>query len=188
MPKLNRIYTRSGDDGQTLLSDGSRVWKDSQRVIAYGMVDEFNASIGVALTMKLDDRLEVILRTIQNELFHLGADLSYPGTGQDEKMVVPRIQETHVKRLEQFIEEFVSIVGPLENFILPGGSSGSAYLHIARTICRRVEREVVILMKAEEVNPHVLPYLNRLSDLLFVMARYENKQRGVDEHLWDSHA
>lgn len=185
MPRLTKIYTRTGDAGDTGLSGGQRVPKDSLRVSAYGTVDELNSSIGVALAAGLCDRLAELLPAIQNELFHLGSDLSFL---EEDKVAykIPQIEARHVQRLEAVIDEMTAVVGPLRNFILPGGSSGSAHLHVARTICRRAERETITLSREEGVGPFVIPYLNRLSDALFVMARYENHARGVAEPLWDT--
>jgi cob(I)alamin adenosyltransferase len=187
MPRLTKIYTRQGDDGLTGLSGGQRVPKDSLRVAAYGTVDELNSQIGVALAAGLGDRLAEILPGIQNELFHLGSDLSF--LEEDKaKYPLPQIESRHVERLERLIDEMTTVVGPLQNFILPGGSPGSAHLHVARTVCRRAERDVIALTRKESVGPFVVQYLNRLSDALFVMARYENHQRGMAEPLWDSMA
>jgi cob(I)alamin adenosyltransferase len=187
MPRLTKIYTRQGDEGQTSLSGGQRVPKDSLRVIAYGTVDELNSLLGVALASGLCDRLAEVLPDIQNELFHLGSDLSF--LEEDKaKFPVPQIEPRHVERLEALIDEMTAVVGPLQNFILPGGSPGSAHLHVARAVCRRAERDVITLARGEGVGPHVIRYLNRLSDALFVMARYENHARGVAEPLWDSMA
>jgi cob(I)alamin adenosyltransferase len=185
MPRLTKLYTRKGDDGMTALGSKQRVPKDALRVAAYGTVDELNSAIGVALAHGLSARLAELLPVIQNELFHLGSDLCF--TEEDkETFQIPQMEEKHVTRLEELTDEMSSAVSPLENFILPGGSVGAAHLHVARTVCRRAEREVVTLRREESVGPHVLSYLNRLSDLLFAMARYENKERGVDEPLWDT--
>jgi len=184
MPRLTKLYTRKGDDGTTALGGGQRVPKDSLRVGAYGTVDELNSAIGVALAHGLSARLSEVLPVIQNELFHLGSDLCFLEEDKT-KYQIPQIEERHIEKLEQLIDEFNAVVGPLENFILPGGSIGSAHLHLARAICRRAERGVMTLSYAEPVGPFGLPYLTRLSDLLFVMARYENKQRGVAEPLWN---
>ncbi len=184
MPRLTKIYTRKGDDGTTGLGGGQRVPKDSLRVQAYGTVDELNSLIGVALAHGLSPRLAEVLPTIQNELFHLGSDLCFIEEDKT-KHKIPQIEARHVEKLEQLIDELNEAVGPLENFILPGGSIGSAHLHVARTACRRAEREVIALSRVEPVGAFVMPYLNRLSDVLFVMARYENKQRSVPEPLWD---
>jgi cob(I)alamin adenosyltransferase len=183
MPRLTRIYTRTGDEGMTGLGGGRRVPKDSARVRAYGTVDELNSAIGVALALGLTGRLTTELGSIQNELFDLGSDLCWPE--YDERRArIPTVQPKHVERLEQLIDELNEIVGPLTNFLLPGGAAGAAQLHVARTICRRAERETITLSHEEPIGELVLPYLNRLSDALFVMARFENRERGVDEPLW----
>ena len=185
MPRLTKLYTRKGDDGTTALGGGQRVPKESLRVAGYGAVDELNAAIGVALAQGLSAKLAEVLPVIQNELFHLGSDLCF--LEEDKaKYQIPLIEDRHVKTLEVLIDELNVVVGPLENFILPGGSPGAAYLHVARTGCRRAERDVTELSRTEPIGGYVLPYLNRLSDLLFVMARYENKQRDVPEPLWDT--
>ena len=186
MPRLTTIYTRKGDEGETSLGGGQRVPKDSARVAAYGTVDELNSAIGVALAYGLSQRLMETLPVIQNELFHLGSDLAFREEDKQTNQL-PQIEERHMQQLEKWIDELNDIVGPLQNFILPGGSIGAAQLHLARTICRRAERAVLTLARAEPIGPWVLPYLNRLSDLLFVMARYENRQRHGSEPLWNSH-
>jgi cob(I)alamin adenosyltransferase len=183
MPRLTKIYTKTGDSGITGLGGGRRVAKDSPRVRAYGTVDELNSAIGVALSLGLSDRLVTELATIQNELFDLGSDLCWPAD-DDRRGRIPTVQPHHVERLERLIDELNEVVGPLTNFLLPGGSPGAAALHVARTICRRAEREAITLAHDDAIGELVLPYLNRLSDALFVMARYENHERGVDEPLW----
>ena len=183
MPRLTRIYTKTGDEGMTGLGGGRRVAKDSARVRAYGTVDELNSTIGVALALGLTDRLATELGRIQNELFDLGSDLCWP-EDDERRGAIPTVQPHHVEYLEGLIDEFNAIVGPLTNFVLPGGSAGAAQLHVARTVCRRAEREAISLARDEPIGEHVLPYLNRLSDALFVMARYENHERGADEPLW----
>lgn len=185
MPRLTKIYTRQGDQGLTGLGGGQRVPKDSLRVAAYGTVDELNSCLGVALASGLSRRLAEELPAIQNELFHLGSDLSFLEEDK-QRYKLPQIEQRHIDKLERLIDEFSAVVGPLENFILPGGSIGSAHLHVARAVCRRAERDVVALAREEPVGPFVVQYLNRLSDALFVIARYENHQRGVSEPLWDS--
>lgn len=185
VPRLTRIYTRSGDDGTTGLGGGQRVSKDSPRVAAYGTVDELNAALGLALALGLVPRLAEVLPSIQNELFHLGSDLCF--VEEDKRTrAMPLIETRHVGRLEELIDEMNAVVGPLENFVLPGGAPGAAALHVARTVCRRAERDVTSLSRLESVGPAVLTYLNRLSDALFVMSRFENHQRGVPEPLWNS--
>lgn len=185
MPKLTKIYTRTGDAGMTALGSRQRVSKDALRVQAYGTVDELNAALGLARALGLSYRLAALLPAIQNELFHLGSDLSF--TEEDKQTYrIPEIEPRHVEALEAFIDELNDIVGPLENFILPGGTPGAAALHVARTVCRRAERDVVSLSRQEPVGQHVLSYLNRLSDALFVMARYENHASGQLETTWNS--
>lgn len=187
MPRLTTLYTRKGDDGTTALGGGQRVPKDALRVCAYGTVDELNSALGVALAHGLSARLAEALPPIQNELFHLGSDLCFVEADK-ARYAIPQVEERHVQRLEHLIDELNAAVGPLENFILPGGSIGAAHLHLARTVCRRAEREITALAREEPVGAFVLQYLNRLSDALFVMARYENQQRGFPEPLWDSRA
>lgn len=183
MPRLTKIYTKQGDRGQTSLGGGQRVDKDTLRVQVYGTVDELNSHIGVALAAGLCPRLTQELTRIQNELFDCGSDLCF--LEEDKaKFPIPQIEERHVQKLEALMDELTAAVGPLENFILPGGAPGAAHLHVARTVCRRAEREVTTLARAEGVGPYVLQYLNRLSDALFVMARYENLQKEVPEPLW----
>lgn len=187
MPRVTKLYTRKGDDGTTALGTKQRVNKDDPRIQAYGTVDELNSTIGLALALGLTPRLTEELSRIQNDLFHLGSSLSFP-EDELEQFKVPRIEQRHIDALEKLIDELNAVVGPLQNFILPGGASGAATLQVARTVCRRAERLVVSLLKSGQVKATDLAYLNRLSDALFVMARYENKQRGVEEPLWDSRA
>ena len=185
MPRLTRIYTRKGDDGTTALGGGQRLSKDAPRVGTYGTADELNAGLGVAIASGLTPRLAEVLPAIQNELFHLGSDLCFV---EDDKarFAIPQIEARHVEALERLIDELNEVVGPLENFILPGGTIGAAHLHVARTVCRRAEREAIALARQERIGPYVIAYLNRLSDALFVMARYENHGRGGPEPTWDS--
>jgi cob(I)alamin adenosyltransferase len=187
MPRITRVYTRTGDDGTTALGDGGRVPKDSLRVEAYGTVDELNSVLGVALSEKLDPEVAAALRRIQNELFHLGADLCVREK-QKEKRPVPRIEDRQIVALEGLMDALSEKLAPLENFVLPGGARGAAALHVARTVCRRAERLVVALSREEAVGADTVRYLNRLSDALFVLARYENKRAGVPDVLWDSRA
>jgi cob(I)alamin adenosyltransferase len=183
MPRLTKIYTKGGDLGMTALGGGQRVPKDALRVGVYGAVDELNSQIGLALALGLCDRLAAVLPSIQNELFDLGSDLCFLEEDKG-KFPLPQMEPRHVARLEALIDEMMAVVGPLENFILPGGAPGASQLHVARTVCRRAEREAATLAREEGVGPHVLAYLNRLSDALFVMARYENHAQGVPEPLW----
>jgi len=183
MPRLDRIYTKTGDAGETGLGGGRRVPKDSRRVVTYGTVDELNSQLGVALATGLCARLTAELPSIQNELFDLGSDLCWP-SDDPRRSRIPTVEARHIEKLERIIDELNAELEPLQNFLLPGGSMGAAQLHVARTICRRAEREAVRLGRDEAIGEHVLEYLNRLSDALFVMARYENQQRGVAEPLW----
>lgn len=185
MPRLTKIYTRQGDEGNTKLSGGQSVPKNSARVAAFGSVDELNSHIGLAIALGLNADLEEALSTIQNELFHLGSDLSFLEEDK-QKIQIPQIEARHIAALEAIIDKLGDAVGPLENFILPGGTPGAAQLHVARTVCRRAERDVVSLAQIEPIGPHVAVYLNRLSDALFMMSRFQNKQNGVPDTLWNS--
>ena len=187
VPRLTKITTKTGDDGTTSLGSGERVPKDALRIEAFGTVDELNSVIGAALAHGLEPSLASELARIQNDLFHLGSNLSILESPSGAK-AGPRIEERHVAALERTIERMTAELGPLTNFILPGGSVGAAGLHVARTVCRRAERLVVALAAAEPVGSHVVVYLNRLSDALFVMARWENRHRGVADVTWDSRA
>jgi cob(I)alamin adenosyltransferase len=187
MPKITRIYTRGGDQGKTSLGGGQRVKKYELRIEAYGTVDELNSQIGLAIATGLDPELSALLRVVQNELFHLGSDLCILEEDK-QKFPVPRVEQRHIDKLEQILDRLTEEVGPLENFILPGGSPGAAQLHVARTVCRRAERHLAQLADQEPVGPFTLGYLNRLSDTLFVLARAENKRQAVEETYWDSRA
>lgn len=187
MPRITKVYTRTGDDGTTALGGGQRIPKSSDRISVYGTVDELNSKLGEALAAGVDPALAPELLRIQNELFHLGSDLCVLEEDK-ERMPVPRVEKRHVEGLEELIDRLSAELEPLENFVLPGGGAGAARLHVARTICRRAERELVALAAEEEVGEQTVPYLNRLSDALFVMARFENKQKGVPDVLWDSRA
>jgi cob(I)alamin adenosyltransferase len=187
MPRITRVYTRTGDDGTTGLGGGQRVPKDAPRIEAYGTVDELASQIGVALAAGLDPRLAEVLLRVQNDLFNLGSDLCI--LEEDKaRLPVPVVEERHVVALEQLMDALSEELAPLDNFILPGGSPGAAHLHVSRTVCRRAERLVVTLARLEPVGPWTVRYLNRLSDALFVMARYENLRRGVPDLLWNSRA
>jgi cob(I)alamin adenosyltransferase len=180
--KLDRIYTRSGDDGRTSLGDGARLPKFHTRVAAYGSVDEANSVIGVALPHIGDTDIRSVLSHIQNDLFDLGADLCRPE--REHRKVEPlRISEQQVKWVEEKIELFNSTMAPLASFVIPGGNHASAHLHHARTVVRRAERHMTETAYQEPVNPAALKYANRLSDLLFVLARYLN-EKGHTEILW----
>ncbi len=176
--RITRVYTKSGDAGKTSLVDGSRVSKDDPRVAAYGDVDELNSLLGIARVGLDDQQLDGALGRIQNELFIVGADLASP-----VEIQVPRITEEHISEMEQFIDLLLEELEPLREFILPGGTRLGATLHLARTVARRAERTVVTLSAQSEINQRAIIYLNRLSDLLFVMARVANKRYGVMEEL-----
>ena len=184
MVVLNRIYTRTGDDGTTALGTGERRAKHDLRVCAYGTVDETNAAIGVArLHVAALPDIDAMLARIQNDLFDLGADLATPDTGADLGYEPLRIVGTQVDRLERDIDTLNAPLKPLRSFVLPAGTPAAAHLHVARTVCRRAERQVVELAATmgEIVSPAAVKYLNRLSDLLFVMSRAANARAGGPE-------
>jgi cob(I)alamin adenosyltransferase len=183
MVRLTKIYTRTGDAGDTHLGDMSRVRKTSPRVGAYGDVDELNSVIGLALVTSLPAEYVRWLGQIQNDLFDLGADLCVPEGGDPERSRL-RVTSPQVAALEGWCDEVNEGLSDLTSFILPGGSPAAAALHHARTVCRRAERSVIVLADAEHVNPDAVRYLNRLSDLLFLLARGANKAAGVDDVLW----
>ncbi len=174
--RITKVYTKTGDKGLTSLIGGMRISKASPRVEAYGDVDELNAVLGIAQTETLDGEVKRVINEIQNDLFIIGADLASPPGIQ-----VPRIKKERIEELEKIIDDFLEELDPLKEFILPSGRGGGPYLHLARTVSRRAERRVVKLMEEEQVNEDVLVYLNRLSDLLFVMARIENKRGNFEE-------
>jgi len=192
MVKLTRIYTRGGDGGQTSLGDGARVPKHDPRVAAYGTVDETNATIGL-VRLHAEGELDAMLGRVQNDLFDLGADLCRPesdpgghgGGGDGEKArAALRINATQVERLETEIDAVNGALAELTSFVLPGGSPAAANLHLARTVSRRAEREITALSQAETLNPEAVRYINRLSDLLFVLARHANGD-GARDVLWE---
>jgi cob(I)alamin adenosyltransferase len=180
---LNRIYTKSGDAGETGLGDGSRVPKDAPRVAAFGEVDELNAVLGLVCANCPDCPERALLFTIQNDLFDVGGDLCVPISSNEETEKMLRIVPAQYERLEKAIDRLNADLQPLRSFILPGGTLAAAWLHLARTVCRRAERAVVALSHTEKVNPHALIYLNRLSDFLFVLARVAN-DGGKGDVLW----
>lgn len=183
MVHLNRIVTKTGDGGDTALGDGRRVAKDDARIEAIGAVDELNAGIGLILAHDPHLSEHGLLQSVQNDLFDVGADLCLPVPASEKAGEKLRVPATHAERLESAIERINAELKPLTSFVLPGGSAAAAWCHLARTVCRRAERAVVTLMRAEQVNPQVLIYLNRLSDLLFVLARHFNRE-GRGDVMW----
>jgi cob(I)alamin adenosyltransferase len=185
MVYLSRIYTKSGDRGETGLGDGRRVPKDDPRVAAYGSVDELNAVLGLLLAQTPGWAEAELLRGIQNDLFDVGADLCVP-SGAEDSSGPPRlrVRPEQARRLEEAIDRLNAGLAPLHSFVLPGGSPAAAWCHLARTVCRRAERAVVTLARTEPGNPEVIVYLNRLSDLLFVLARACN-DNGRGDVLWE---
>jgi cob(I)alamin adenosyltransferase len=179
--RLTRIYTRGGDGGETSLGDGSRVSKTDPRIEAYGAVDELNAVLGLALACDLPAAFRPWLQRVQNDLFDLGADLSVPTSDSRERL---RIDPEQVVWLESLCDDVNAELPPLRSFVLPGGGEAAARLHIARTVCRRAERRAVALAAGEPVNAAALEYLNRLSDLLFILARAAAAAAGEVEPLW----
>jgi cob(I)alamin adenosyltransferase len=180
---LSRIYTKSGDAGDTGLGDGTRVPKDHVRVEAYGQVDELNAVLGLVAASCPDAPEAALLKEIQNDLFDVGADLCVPPAAGEEPGKSLRVTPGQVEKLEKAIDRVNEGLEPLRSFVLPGGTPAAAWLHLARTVCRRAERAVVTLMRAEAVNPQALVYLNRLSDCLFVLGRVAN-DGGKADVLW----
>jgi cob(I)alamin adenosyltransferase len=178
--RLTRIYTRGGDTGETSLGDGSRVAKLDPRIEAFGTVDELNASLGVVLAGDIPAELRPVLERVQNELFDLGADISVPGGVQGRL----RIAQEQVDGLEADCDRLNAALPELRSFVLPGGTTAAAGLHVARTICRRAERETLHAAEKHELGPLAAVYLNRLSDLLFILARAANALAGRDEPLW----
>lgn len=182
--RITKVYTRQGDQGETRLGGGQKVAKDSTRIRAYGTVDELNSVVGVALSFDPSAPVREALTGIQHELFTLGGDLCVLEEDQ-RKWDMSAIEAKHVDRLEKLMDEWQTELKPLREFILPGGSQVSAFLHQARCVCRRAERMVVELSRNEKIGQNVLKYLNRLSDALFVLARYENFKRGFEDVYWE---
>ena len=182
MARLTKIYTRTGDKGETGLVGGRRVSKDSPRLWACGTVDELNSVIGLARAFKPDKKTDATLAHIQNDLFNLGAELAT--LPEDVREGMPHVGRKEIAALEKLMNELNAALGPLQEFILPGGTKTAATLHQARTICRRAERFCVGLSRDEKIGEFVVPYLNRLGDALFVLARWANKARGVTETFW----
>lgn len=179
---MTKIYTKSGDDGTTALGGGIRVKKNDDRVEAYGTVDELNSVIGAAVAFELDETLDAYLTRIQNWLFDVGADLAF--SHSEDGWKPERIKEKHIHQLESWIDELENGLPELRQFILPGGSKPSSMLHLARTVCRRAERLIVKVVDQENNGQLILKFMNRLSDLLFVMARYQNQHSQVKDITW----
>lgn len=179
-----KIYTKTGDTGQTSLFGGERVLKDSERIEAYGTIDELNSFIGLAVTEVKDKEIIGLLNKIQNMLFNAGADLATRDTEENKKLKIKRIPASYSLEIEKAIDYFEQNLEPLKNFILPGGSKGAALLHVCRTIARRAERRVVQINKTEQVGENLIIFLNRLSDLFFVLSRYENKVSNIPDTIW----
>jgi cob(I)alamin adenosyltransferase len=188
---ITRVYTRTGDKGETALVGGRRVPKDSPRIVAYGTVDELNAVVGIVRTFNGERlaegghhrRLDEVLRQIQNELFDLGSELATPPDAEYAGMF--KVAEAQVTALERLMDDCQKDLEPLKSFTLPGGGRLNAFLHQARTVCRRAEREILTLSRAEPINAWALRYVNRLSDLFFVLGRWVGKHMGEKEYLWE---
>lgn len=183
-PRKSMLYTRTGDDGTTALFGGRRVKKDAPRVEAYGAVDELNSAIGVAVSVMRRRRLVKALQEIQNELFNIGSELASAGARRADVAALFTDAKKKVASLETLTDEYDAKLPVLRTFILPGGSQAGALLHLCRTVCRRAERAVVTLGRKEKVRPEIGAYLNRLSDLLFALARYENRAAKKPESSW----
>lgn len=179
-----KIYTKGGDRGETGLFGGERVAKSSIRIEAYGTIDELNSFIGLAITELRSDEVKELLNTIQNQLFTVGSDLATPENEKNKKYDIPRVPKDFIENAEGQIDKFEEKLEPLKNFILPGGSKAASILNICRTVCRRAERRVVLLKATEQVGENIIIFLNRLSDLLFVLARYENMISEHPETIW----
>ena len=176
--RITKVYTKTGDLGETSLVGGKRISKSSSRVDSYGEVDELNSVLGIARSKIDDDEINELIRNIQNALFIMGGDLATP---EDSKFDVPRVDVEMIENLEILIDKYVEEVGELKEFILPGGSEPGSFLHLARAVCRRAERKIVVLNQEEEINSNLTKYINRLSDLLFMLARVINKRCGIEE-------
>ena len=179
-----KIYTKTGDKGETGLFGGERVSKSNLRLNAYGSIDELNSFLGLAIVELANIEIKDILINLQNKLFVLGSDLATPETEKNVKLKITRLPDSYIKDIEQIIDKYDAQLNELRNFILPGGSKGSALLHICRTISRRAEREVVALKNTEHIGENIVIFLNRLSDLFFVLSRFENKCSNIPDTKW----
>ena len=180
-----KIYTKTGDNGETGLFGGERVSKDSLRIETYGTIDELNSFLGLAIIEVAEPSIKNILQNIQNQLFTVGADLSTPETEKNKKLKITRTPKEFYLNAEKIIDNYESKLDELKNFILPGGSKGAALLHICRTITRRAERKIVALDNKVKIGKNIIIFLNRLSDLFFVLARYENKVSNIPDIKWN---
>ena len=179
-----KIYTKTGDKGETGLFGGERVSKNNLRLNAYGSIDELNSFLGLALIEVTSVEIKNVLNDLQNKLFVLGSDLATPETEKNVKLNITRLPDSYILDTEKTIDDFEAKLDELKNFILPGGSKGSALLHICRTISRRAEREVVALKNTEHIGENIVIFLNRLSDLFFVLSRFENKYSNIPDTKW----
>lgn len=179
-----KIYTKTGDKGETGLFGGERVSKSNLRLNAYGSIDELNSFLGLAVIEVTNIDIKNILKDLQNKLFVLGSDLATPETEKNKKLKISRTPDSYITDIEQIIDKYEAQLEELNNFILPGGSKGSAILHICRTISRRAEREVVALKNTEHIGENIVIFLNRLSDLFFVLSRFENKYSNIPDTKW----
>jgi len=180
-----KIYTKTGDKGETGLFGGERVSKDSLRISAYGTIDELNSFIGLAITESKDEGVKKNLRKIQNQLFVVGSDLATPENEKSNKLNIKRTPPSFYTDIENMIDEYDAQLEELRNFILPGGSKSAALLHVCRTVCRRAEREVVALKNSVTIGENIIIFLNRLSDLFFVLSRFENKVSNHPDIIWN---
>ena len=179
-----KIYTKTGDKGETGLFGGERVSKNNLRLNAYGSIDELNSFLGLAVIEVTNNEIKNVLKDLQNKLFVLGSDLATPETEKNAKLKITRLPESYITDTEKTIDKFEAQLDELKNFILPGGSKGSAILHVCRTISRRAEREVVALKNTENIGENIVIFLNRLSDLFFVLSRFENKYSNIPDTKW----
>lgn len=179
-----KIYTKTGDKGETSLFGGERVLKDDPRINAYGTIDELNSVLGLTLCEVNSPELKDVIEGIQNELFVVGADLATPKEKKEKRIKINRVDDKFINRIEKLIDSFDSRLPQLQNFILPGGTRGTSLLHYARAVCRRAEREVVTLSNNVDIGNKLIIYLNRLSDLLFVLARFENFSSNIPDTPW----
>lgn len=181
-----KIYTKTGDKGETGLMGGERVSKNSLRIKAYGTIDELNSFLGLAVTEISSEEIKKILLTLQNQLFTVGTDLATPNNEKTQRLKIIRTPSSFYEEIEKIIDNYESKLTELKNFILPGGSKGAALLHVCRTICRRAEREVIALNETVKIGGNIIIFLNRLSDLLFVLSRFENKVSNHPDTIWNT--